>query len=146
MSSGVITAPETVAMFENFKLNHKIDGKQLRAITFKIENSSTIVPDQKMPKTNSSDADWETFTKLLPQDEPRFVVYDLHYETADGRPQDKIVFIFWAPDSCSIKPKMLYASSKDSICQSLNGISKQYQANDNADLDRKEVVKKCLQV
>jgi len=146
MSSGVTTDAATVAMFEDFKLGKSIDGKKLRCITFKIENSSTIVPDHKMPKTDSSDADWETFTKMLPQDEPRYIVYDLHYETRDGRPQDKIVFIFWAPDNCSIKPKMLYASSKDAIRQSLNGISKEYQANDNADLDRKEVVKKCLQV
>lgn len=110
-----------------------------------IKDKTEIVVDHKMAKADN-DGDWQKFVECLPKDEPRYAVYDLHYETNDGRPQDKIVFVFWSPDNSSIKPKMLYASSKDAIRSALNGIAKEYQANDTSDLDKAEVVKKCLQV
>jgi hypothetical protein len=38
---------------------------------------------------------------------------------------------------------MLYASSKSAITTALNGIAKEYQANDLADLSMADVIKKC---
>jgi len=147
MSSGVTCDAAAVSLFEDFKLNKKIDGERLRACTFRIEDKKTIVVDQKLQKGSEDDAAaWAAFKGALPENEPRYAVFDLHYETNDGRPQDKIVFIFWSPDNSGVKPKMLYASSKEAIRSAFNGIAKEYQANDMDDLDRAEVVKKCLQV
>ena len=70
-------------------------------------------------------------------------LYDMCYNTDDGRPQAKIVFIFWSPDSGPVMKKMLYASSKAAIVTSFSGIAKEYQANDQDDLDKDEVIKKC---
>merc|ERR1712238_573102 len=47
---------------------------------------------------------------------PRFALLDYHYESEDGRPQEKMTFVFWSPDEgANVKDKMLYASSKDAI-------------------------------
>jgi len=146
MSSGVTCDQTCVSIFEDFKLNKKVNGKKLRAITFMIEGESKIVVDQTLEKTDSCEADFEKFRSILPTDNPRYAVFDIHYTTSDGRPQDKIVFVFWSPDNAGIKPKMLAASSKDAIRQSLQGIAKEFQANDMDDLNITEVKAKCQQV
>lgn len=46
-------------------------------------------------------------------------------------------------DNASIKPKMLYASSKDALKKTLTGINEEFQATDRGDLDEAEVKKKA---
>ena len=46
-------------------------------------------------------------------------------------------------DNAGIRPKMLYASSKDAIKKSLNGVQEEYQATERGDLDETEVNKKA---
>ena len=46
-------------------------------------------------------------------------------------------------DNASIKPKMLYASSKDALKKTLTGINEEYQATDRSDLDYEEIKKKA---
>ena len=46
-------------------------------------------------------------------------------------------------DNASIKPKMLYASSKDALKKALTGINEEYQATDQSDLDLEEIKKKA---
>ena len=46
-------------------------------------------------------------------------------------------------DNASIKPKMLYASSKDALKKTLTGINEEYQATDRGDLDEAEIKKKA---
>jgi len=79
----------------------------------------------------------------LPQDQPRYALVDIEYETEDGRPQDKLTFVVWLPDDkCGVKDNMIYASSKDAIKKCFPGI-KELQANDMGDLDfDKEVLPK----
>ena len=42
-----------------------------------------------------------------------------------------------------MKPKMLYASSKDAIKKALTGINDEFQATERGDLDMSEIVKKA---
>ena len=52
----------------------------------------------------------------------------------------------WQPTliwQASIKPKMLYASSKDALKKALTGINEEYQATDRGDLDEKDIMKKA---
>ena len=46
-------------------------------------------------------------------------------------------------DNASIKPKMLYASSKDALKKSLTGINEEYQATDRGDLVLSDIQKKA---
>jgi len=65
----------------------------------------------------------------------------LRYTTADGNPRNKIVFIYWSPDSAKVKSKMVrvcarcfsvsdhltspqvYAASKDELKKKLVGVA-----------------------
>lgn len=46
-------------------------------------------------------------------------------------------------DNASVKPKMLYASSKDALKKALTGIAEEFQATDRGDLDLEEIRKKA---
>ena len=50
---------------------------------------------------------------------------------------------FRSDDNASIKPKMLYASSKDAIKKALTGINEEFQATERGDLDLNEIQKKA---
>mmetsp|Transcript_4950 Transcript_4950/g.6927 ORF Transcript_4950/g.6927 Transcript_4950/m.6927 type:complete len:119 (+) Transcript_4950:3-359(+) len=109
-----------------------------RYVIFKIENKKEIVLDCEGP----SEETLADFRKKLPDDQPRYALVDIDYQTADGRPQSKLCFIFWSPDDkTNVKDRMIYASSKDAIKKKLTGIMKEIQANDMSDLDDDEVMK-----
>ena len=45
----------------------------------------------------------------------RYAFYDHSYTSADGRPCDKLYFIFWAPDIATPAAKMYYASHRSAV-------------------------------
>merc|ERR1711862_265818 len=79
---------------------------------------------------------FEDFVKALPEDQARYALVDIDYQTDDGRPQSKLTFVTWSPDDkVGVKEKMLYASSKDAIKKKFTGIMKELQSNDYGDLE-----------
>jgi len=114
-------------------------GKKLRWCTFKIEDKKKIVIDVKEPDMTKK---WSDIMEKLPEDQPRYAVMDVDYTSDDGRPQNKLCFVFWSPDDkTTVKDRMLYASSKDAIYKKLTGIMKALQANDQDALSVEEVEK-----
>ena len=88
-----------------------------------------------------ADATMDDLKNDLAKDLPRFIIYNLTWNTDDGRKMSKIVFIMWSPDSCSdVKAKMLFASLKDSFRATCNPINKEYQINDILDLKDEELI------
>ena len=78
---------------------------------------------------------------LLPTDDVRYVVADVHYNSSEG-PRTDMIFLTWAPDTASIKKRMLMASSKDALKNALVGIKTSIQACSYPDLELKSVVEK----
>ncbi|TPX13198.1 uncharacterized protein E0L32_006398 [Thyridium curvatum] len=97
---------------------------------------------------------------------PRYAVYDFEYSLASGEGErNKITFLAWSPDDAGIKvsqscsllfgeawglyslalpptqAKMIYASSKEALKRSLNGIATELQANDPDDIEYDTVLK-----
>ena len=64
----------------------------------------------------------------------------MEFETKDGRPTSKLVFISWNPDTGSVRSKMIYSSSKESIKAALNGVGIHINATDTAELDLEESI------
>jgi cofilin len=60
---------------------------------------------------------------------------DVEFETPDGRPTDKMVFISWVPDTAKIRSKMLYSASKEAIKNVMSGIGIHINATDHSELD-----------
>ena len=88
-------------------------------------------------------ASFADFCSKLPDGDCRYGVLDVEVNTKSGTTANKLIFVAWSDDNASVKPKMLYASSKDALKKSLNGINEEYQATDRSDLDLKEIQKKA---
>ena len=109
-------------------------------IVFKItDDKKFITIDTKGEKG----ASFEEFCSKLPDGECRYAVLDVEINTKSGATTNKLIFVAWSDDNASIKPKMLYASSKDAIKKTLTGINDEYQATDRGDLDLAEIKKKA---
>ena len=68
---------------------------------------------------------------------------DVEINTKAGATTNKLIFVAWSDDNASIKPKMLYASSKDALKKALTGINDEFQATDRGDLELNEIRKKA---
>uniref|UniRef100_A0A6T1J6X8 ADF-H domain-containing protein n=1 Tax=Alexandrium monilatum TaxID=311494 RepID=A0A6T1J6X8_9DINO len=131
--SGVAVADECTEKYNQIKMK-----KDLRYVTFKIEQYKQIVVEHEGPVSES----YKDFVAKLPEAEPRYALVDIDYMTDDGRPQSKLCFIFWSPDDkTKVKDRMVYASSQDAIKKKFTGVMKAIQANDMSDLDEQEVHK-----
>jgi len=143
--SGVSISPECISTFNELKLNKKI-----KFILYKLSDDYK----QIVVEETSEDGEWDVFREKLVNAQsktksgklgkgPRYAVYDFNYNLASGEGQrSKITFIAWSPDDAGIQPKMVYASSKDALKRSLNGIATEFQANDEDDIEYTSVLAK----
>jgi len=143
--SGASVHADCVTKFNELKLNKKI-----KYIIYKLSDDyKEIVVEEA-----SEDGDWDAFREKLINSKsknkqgkegkgPRYAVYDLNYDLSSGEgSRSKITFIAWSPDDAGIQPKMIYASSKDGLKRSLNGIATEFQANDEDDIEYQSVLAK----
>ena len=87
------------------------------------------------------EATFEAFRDLIPKDSCRYGVFELEYQTPDGRTESKILFILYAPDICDSAEKFLYASTKEKVKKKVSPVNKELQVNDWADLDEEAFMK-----
>lgn len=130
-STGVTVSEDIHSTFNQFKID-----KKLRFYTYQIVDKKVIKIDQ----TGQRDATYDDFCKCLPENEPRYGLIDLEFETKDGRPTSKIVFVSWNPDSGSIRNKMIYSATKETLKASFVGVGIHINATDRAELDLEESI------
>lgn len=142
--SGATVAQECISTFNDLKLN-----KKYKYIIFKLSDDNR----QIVVEEASADGDWEAFREKLVNSTtksktgavgkgPRYAVYDFEYQLASGEgARNKITFIAWSPDDAGVMAKMVYASSKDALKRSLNGVATELQANDQDDIEYDTVLK-----
>ncbi|KAG1314535.1 hypothetical protein G6F64_001391 [Rhizopus arrhizus] len=130
MSSGVRTNPECLQKYQELKL-----GKTLKYIIYKLNGL------QK--PTTVQNATYDEFLASLPENEPRYAVYDFDYEKSEGGQRNKIVFYSWNPDTSMIRHKMVYASSKISLRKQMDGVGIEIQGTDASEVDYESVLEKA---
>jgi len=135
MSSGVVCKPDCVTEFNALKTRN-----MYKYIIYKISDDKKFI---EIETKGAKDATVEEFFSKLPENDCRYGILDVEITTKSGANTNKVMFIAWSDDNASVKPKMLYASSKDALKKSLEGITEEYQATDKSDLDLKEIVKKA---
>ncbi|GMI17176.1 hypothetical protein TrLO_g2814 [Triparma laevis f. longispina] len=89
----------------------------------------------ELDSTGDLDKSYEDFCEALPEDDCRYGLIDLEFQTDDGRPTSKIVFIAWNPDTAPIRSKMLYSGSKEALKRVLVGVGIHLNATDSSELD-----------
>ncbi|KAI6029578.1 hypothetical protein PISMIDRAFT_676621 [Pisolithus microcarpus 441] len=133
MASGVSVSSECMEAFRSLKLSRKH-----KYIIFSLSaDLKTIVPVK-----TSAEQDYDKFVGDLPEDECRWAVYDFEFEK-DSAKRNKICFISWSPDSAKIKQKMLFASSRDALRRSFDGIAVEIQGTDYSEIAHEAVLFKA---
>lgn len=113
--------------------------RKYRWIVYKIDGERKVV----LECTGEPSASYESFCEKLPEHDCRYGIYDHDYTDVEGCQKSKIVFFAWSPDTAKVKPKMLYASSKDAFRRLLDGIHFEIQATDASEVDIAAIQEKC---
>jgi cofilin len=110
----------------------EINGRRARFLVAKITDDSTqIVLEAKGDRS----ATFDDFAAAIPHDQPRYGVFDLEFQSDDGRTINKMCFVTYVPDTCkSVAVKFPYANSKDVMKSKCSPCAKELQVNDRADL------------
>ncbi|KAI1489825.1 hypothetical protein F5X96DRAFT_591816 [Biscogniauxia mediterranea] len=142
--SGATVSQDCITAFNDLKL-----AKKYKFIIFKLSDDNREIVVEEA----SGDKDWEVFREKLVNATtksrggsvgkgPRYAVYDFEYNLAGGEgSRNKITFIAWSPDDAGVMAKMVYASSKEALKRSFNGIATELQANDQDDIEFETVLK-----
>jgi len=133
--TGITVSDEVVAEFNEFKLKRT----PYKFILYKIEGDS-VVKDVGLES-----GDFDEFVGAL-SSEPRFIVADFAYETTDGRPTDKVVFISWIPDDASVRFKMKYSGTKEALKSAFVGISVNLNATGFDEITHDIIIEACNKV
>jgi cofilin len=110
---------------------------------YKIRYFIYVIKDKKtieIEKTGERNKTFDDFVADLPENDCRYGLIDVEFETADGRPTSKIVFITWNPDTAPVRPKMLYSGSKEALKSALLGVGIMINATDMSELDFEEAI------
>eukprot|EP01025_Chloroclados_australasicus_P045030 TRINITY_DN490_c0_g1_i1.p1 TRINITY_DN490_c0_g1~~TRINITY_DN490_c0_g1_i1.p1 ORF type:complete len:316 (+),score=46.12 TRINITY_DN490_c0_g1_i1:130-1077(+) len=83
----------------------------------------------------SSNSTYQEFIQAFPENECRYGVFDWEYINSEGEVFGKLLFLHWAPDSASVKNKMMYASTKDFFKGFMDGLAVELQATDQQELE-----------
>lgn len=113
-------------------------GKKFKFILYELNPSKTEI----VVKETSNSADYDEFLGKLPENESLYAVYDFEYELPSEGKRSKIIFFAWSPDTAPIKSKMVYASSKDALRKSLNGVAADIQGTDFSEVSYETVLEK----
>lgn len=110
----------------------EINKRQARFLVAKVsDDASSIVLEAKGARTSTFD----DFIAAIPADQPRYGVFDLEFQSDDGRTINKMCFVTYVPDTCkSMADKFKYANCKDTIKSKCSPCAKEIQINDRADL------------
>lgn len=133
-STGVTVSSEVTTSFNKFKLQQ--EPYKIRYFIYVIKDKKTI----EIEKTGERNKTFDDFVADLPENDCRYGLIDVEFETADGRPTSKIVFITWNPDTAPVRPKMLYSGSKEALKSALLGVGIMINATDMSELDFEEAI------
>jgi len=75
---------------------------------------------------------------------PRYATIEFHYES-EGRPSDKLVSVYWCPQTAKVKDKMVSASTFQPFCQAINA-QKKVQATDASQITYEAILGQILQI
>lgn len=106
-----------------------------RYLVLKINDSGDKIVIDKLGEKAET---FENMTDALPDDEGRYIVFDYEKNLDDGRQLKKLLYIFWSPDTASIKKKVLYSNNNGNI-KSTFDLSINISCHDRSDIEQEEI-------
>ena len=103
-----------------------------RYLVFKINDAQNGI---EVEHAGPRDASFETFKSHMPENEPRYAVYELEFTKSDGRQEFKLLFINYSPDNCTQGAvRFVYSTHKETVKNKCSPVHKGLQVNDHADI------------
>ncbi|MEU9084053.1 actin depolymerization factor/cofilin-like domain-containing protein [Streptomyces sp. NPDC048357] len=133
-SSGITVDDSCLSALQELK-----SKREINTVVYRLNESlATVVVESQGNLTH------EEMLAALPADEPRFVVYDLHFAASDGARRSDLVMIFWIPDGALPAHKLAY-SSADRVVQDLfDGIQVTVRATNLSHLAYNELASQAV--
>ncbi|MFF7886647.1 actin-binding ADF family protein [Streptomyces sp. NPDC020794] len=133
MSGGIPVDDSCISAFQELK-----SRRDINTVIFRLSDSlETVIPDSKGNLTH------DELLTALPADEPRYVVHDLLFATADGTRQEKIVLITWCPAGTKAEERIAHSSGYGTLRTLLDGVQVYVRATDQSDMEYKALVSRA---
>ncbi|KTG40207.1 hypothetical protein cypCar_00027480, partial [Cyprinus carpio] len=146
-ASGVAISDDVIDHYNSIRVRQAGTeaGQRLKLVVMCLskDQKSIIVDSEnclKVKDVGNSDVLKKILSKL-PTNECRYALYDCSYVSRESVKED-LVFILSAPETASLKSKMVYASSKAALKAKLPGLKFEWQINEPTDRDASSLVEK----
>jgi len=120
----------------------ELKSQKIKACNFKLSKDlkEIVVDEGSEIAPNSEGSAWKEWGASLPDNECRYAIYDVEMkiDMGSGTPpgtRTKLVFVVWAPQTASIRQKMVSASSKDALKKKLDGVQVEWQLTGRDELE-----------
>lgn len=136
--AGIKVNSEVVELYNRFRFSKG----ELRFFTCKLsEDMTEVVLDATAPITST----WEDMESTLPKNDCRYIFYHFDYDLQGGEgKRSKVVFVTWCPDASTIKKKMLYAATNQTLKKMFEGIGCAMQACDASEVCKDQVMARLI--
>ncbi len=128
--SGISVREDVVEKYENKRYDKKPGGFSL------------MVKDEEIIIDKEYGGDFDKLVGELPDDEPRYVLFDVPVKNRANLDDVRTAFVFWMPMSSPVRLRMRYASSKSVITKQFRGIATQIQVEEKENLNIAYMVNK----
>jgi hypothetical protein len=100
------------------------------------------IEDEQLILSEHCTKPFDQMVESLPDDEPRYILYDFPMKNRVGLDDTRMLFLFWMPMESSVRLRMQYAGAKSLINTKFGGISVQLQEDDKSSLDYETIKSK----
>ncbi|MER5405940.1 actin depolymerization factor/cofilin-like domain-containing protein [Streptomyces sp. NPDC002769] len=133
MSGHIPVDDSCISAFQELK-----GRRDINTVIYRLsDNLTTVVFDAKGNLTH------DELLKALPVNEPRYVVHDLLFASADGARQEKTVLISWCPARATAEEKVAHSSGYSSLQNLLEGVQVYVPATDLSDVEYRALVSRA---
>lgn len=155
VDSGIKAHPSVTEMFDGLSTRTRQKYDYLIFDIFKKDGDKDMKvhvvssPALKSSEEKYADTDtgkstkvWYAFAEeLKASKDPKIGICYLDFNKKDGAATDKLVFVYWMPETSKPKLRMIYSSTKESLKKKLNTSFAEVQKTDPEDIDYVEIVK-----
>lgn len=126
MQTGIGIPDEVMAEYKQLALKRKH-----RYIIYKPSADGTMI---EIEKIGARDETWEDFVGSVDKLAPKWMVYELEWDAADGSKRSKVFLIAFAPDDTPDKQGKFIVPSNKSVLQNKMKTNRDVQINNWDDL------------